>query len=193
MYEIVLPHFAIRRLPHFFPQFGSAPGPFQDDRIVDDLFRRLPSLRFFRHFPEFSADGSLNDPPVGNGRISRHRHHHHRGGHRHPRRGLGKLGSLARWQRESHTRAPLLQGQPDRAWMAGCSSVLSVLFGFRRTRRITSAMRVVRAQCVRNGVSAAIRRPGVAFSRSVSHTIPVVICCSGVLVPGAKQLRRKCP
>ena len=73
--EIVLGHFAIRRLPHFFPEFGSAPGPFEDDRIVDDLFRRLSSLGLFRHLLEFRADGSLNDPSArrsirGRSRIS---------------------------------------------------------------------------------------------------------------------------
>jgi hypothetical protein len=60
-------HFAIRRLPHFFPQFGAAPGPLQDDRIVDDLFRdnpirKLPSPGLFRHLSKFNTDGSSNDP-----------------------------------------------------------------------------------------------------------------------------------
>jgi hypothetical protein len=62
--EIVLRHFAIRRLPHFFPQFSSAPGPLQDYRIVDNLYRKPPSPGLFRHSPKFIADGSWNDSSV---------------------------------------------------------------------------------------------------------------------------------
>ncbi len=56
---IVLRHFAIRRLPHFFPQSGAAPGPLQDERVVDGFFlrngrftpfsRQLPSLPQMGH------------------------------------------------------------------------------------------------------------------------------------------------
>jgi hypothetical protein len=54
--KIVLRDLAIRCLPHFFAQFGAAPGPLQDDRIVDDflrdnLFRKLPSPGPSRHLP----------------------------------------------------------------------------------------------------------------------------------------------
>ena len=54
--KIVPGHFAIRRLPHFFPQFGAAPGPLEDDRIVDDFLRdnfprKLPPPDLSRHFP----------------------------------------------------------------------------------------------------------------------------------------------
>jgi len=55
--EIIFRHFAIRRLPHFFPQFGSAPWPLQDDRIVDDLFLKLPPSGLFRHAPGLEQEG----------------------------------------------------------------------------------------------------------------------------------------
>jgi hypothetical protein len=56
--EIVLRHLSISRLPHFFPQFGSTSGPFQDDRIVDDFFRDdffgMTFIRY-RRLPAFFA------------------------------------------------------------------------------------------------------------------------------------------
>jgi len=55
--EIVLRHGAIRRLPYFFPQPGSAPGSLQNERFVDGFFLKRPLSGFSRHSPVYRRWG----------------------------------------------------------------------------------------------------------------------------------------
>ena len=60
--EIVFGHPAIRRLPHFFPQFGPAPWPLQDDGIVNGLLLKRSPDGAFSALPQPNTDRTLNDP-----------------------------------------------------------------------------------------------------------------------------------